>query len=94
MKLTLHDGLGSMGREADRGGAGHRLMLVTGRFFSRRPPSVTMTSVLPPERGGDGGQRPVGSRRAGLPFEFLWTALLTIGRTASTHLGLWTLTST
>jgi hypothetical protein len=65
-----------------------------GRFFSRRPPPVTMTSVLPPERGGDGGQRPVGSRRAGLPFEFLWTALLTIGRTASTHLGLWTLTST
>ena len=38
-------------------------------------------------------KRFTGRLRSGLPFEFLWSALLPIGRTASSHLGLSTLSA-
>jgi hypothetical protein len=65
MKITSHDGLRSMGREVDRGRAGHRLVLVTARFF--RATAFCHDDECPALRTGRRwGPRPVGSRQSHL----------------------------
>jgi len=53
---------------------------------------VTMTVSLSPEQGGDGRQRRIGSRQWVLSFKFL-ARPCRLARSASPHLGLWTLTT-